>query len=741
MDMVANRQYWGNISIKAVIAGIYCGFISVLLSISYASLIFSGRLVEFISIGVNIALTSIIVAGLITAIGTSFRQNILQIDDDTAPVFALLIASVAATMPTLGAEDLISNILMTTFVSTLLLGITIFAVAYFNIGRFIQYIPYSVMGGYFAAVGWLLCLGALTVATDIELTSMNDFIEVFSPETVAKWVPVLLITICLHSLQNRIPQSVLLGGTIVVSISLFFLIYAIVGNTPLQLMTEGHLIGPLDSDKMRIVKVIHGGSFDFSNNIKLLKNDLGTIASLLLISLLSIILCVSGLSLNTMRGIDLNHELKVSGTANIASAVLGGMSSLPSLTISQLSFDLHSQSSRLVSFSAVAFCILCFYFGMDLIAFTPRVVLAGLLFSIGLSFISEWLIDGLKKFGSLEYSVIPIILFTSIFFGFIQSITTGIIAAIVLFVIRYSKVQVIRYEASGSDLNSNLIRSYSEISYLKDHGKGFYLFSLQGYLFFGSVGNVQARVMDLVNNPNNAHIKYIILDFNQTQGIDASATLNLKKLQQQLNSRGICLVLTSLDEDQVEMFERGGLRFDEENFALFNRHDDLDRGIEWCEQSILDNSENDFSETVSIFQRINEVLNDKMTLLKFDQYLQKRNVKAGEKIAEYGEDSDELLFLQGCSASAYIIDQRGKERRLAGANMGTVFGEIGFFLNIPRTATVRADSNGFIYSLSKKALIEMEKNDPELAQAITKHIIMIVAERLVSTTASLRSIM
>jgi SulP family sulfate permease len=738
--MEANSQYWGNLSVKAMVAGVYCGFISVLLSVSYASLIFSGRLTEFISIGVNIALTSIIVAGLITAIGTSFKQSILQIDDDTAPVFALLIASVAATMPSLGAENLISNILLTTFVSTLLLGITLFAVAYFNIGKFIQYIPYSVMGGYFAAVGWLLCLGALTVATGIEITSVSAFKYMFSPESVSKWVPVLLITIWLHSMQKKISQSILLGSTIIGSIAIYFLIYAVLGNSPNVLMDQAHLIGPLDNEKMQIVKLIHGGSFDFSN-ISLLKDNLGTIASLLLISLLSIILCVSGLGLHTMRDIDLNHELKVSGTANVASAALGGMSSLPSLTISQLSIDLNPNSSRLVSFTAVAFCIVCFYFGMDLIAYTPRVVLAGLLFSIGLSFISEWLVDGLKKFGPLEYSVIPIILLTSIFFGFIQSIATGIIAAIVLFVIRYSKVQIIRYEASGSDLSSNLIRSFGEITYLKEYGKGFYLLSLQGYLFFGSSGNVQARVMEIANDAENSHIKYIILDFNQTQGIDASAILNLKKLQQQLNAKGIYLILTSLVDEHVEMFERGGLSFTESETNKLTKHGDLDRGIEWCEQSILNNASEDFSDTLSIFQRINEVLNDKMALLKIDQYLQKRKVKAGEMIAEYGEDSNELFFLQGCSASAYIIDQRGQERRVAGANMGTVFGEIGFFLKIPRTATVRADTSGYIYSLSQEALIEMEKNDPELAQAITKHVTMILSERLVSTTASLRSIM
>jgi len=386
------------------------------------------------------------------------------------------------------------------------------------------------------------------------------------------------------------------------------------------------------------------------------------------------------------------------------------------------------------------FCIVCFYFALDFVAYIPKVVLAGLLFSIGLSFIFTWLIDGLKKFGPLEYSVIPIILLTSVFFGFIESIAIGIIAAIVLFVIRYSAIQVIRYEAPGSGLSSNLIRSHAEVSYLKEHGKKFYLLSLQGYLFFGSSGNLYSRVMDLVNDPKNKHIEYIIIDFNQTQGVDASATLNLQKLRQQLNNKGVCLVLTNLTSENIEMLERGGLDFTQEDNFL-SIHSDLDRGVEWCEQEILSQSSEKLDDQINIFQRLNEVIGNKKALLKIDQYLKKRKVKSGEKIATIGEESDDLIFLQSCSASAFIIDQTGQERRVAGANMGTVFGEIGFFLNIPRTATVRADSNGFIYTLSKSALTEMETDDPELAQGITKYITMIVSERLMSTTASLRSIM
>jgi len=363
------RKLTNEVSTKSLVTGIYCGLVCVLLSVSYASLIFSGKLSDFISIGINIALTSVIIAGIITVVATSFNQTLLQIDDDTAPVFALLISSVTTTMVNPDSTSILSLIILTVFSATLILGITLFAVAYFNIGRFIQYLPYSVMGGYFAAVGWLLCIGSFTVATGLEISTFSAIIETFSVNNIANWLPMLVIGFWLHKMRSRISETTLLGGTIVFSIALFFIAhYTFNGQTPNELMQQGVLIGPFKTDEMQLTHLIRTSQIDWGQ-IGAFTSNLGTIASLLLISLLSIILCVSGLGLYTMRDIDLNHELKVAGAANIASATFGGMSALPSLTISQLSLDLYPKNSRIVSITALVFCVVCFYFALDFVAY------------------------------------------------------------------------------------------------------------------------------------------------------------------------------------------------------------------------------------------------------------------------------------------------------------------------------------------------------------------------------------
>jgi len=136
-----------------------------------------------------------------------------------------------------------------------------------------------------------------------------------------------------------------------------------------------------------------------------------------------------------------------------------------------------------------------------------------------------------------------------------------------------------------------------------------------------------------------------------------------------------------------------------------------------------------------------DVLPGYENLPKLANYLEKIPLKAGDALANIGEESDTVFFLETCTASAYIIDSHNIERRVSGAGRGAIFGEIGFFLGIPRTAIVRADTDGDVYSLSTSALSEMEKEDPELATAITHYLAQVVTERLVNTTQSLRAVL
>lgn len=722
-----------------VITGVFAGIMMLLMSITYASLIFSGVLSQYLSQGISMAITSVVVVGVLTTLFSSSPHIITQIDDDAAPVFALCLTLLIASLPeTLSADQLLLNVLAALFIATIIAGAVLTLFGVFKFGNFVQYLPYSVMGGYFAAVGWLLLVGAIAMLSNIELTAFDSFIQLFTQDTIIRWLPAVLIGLWLRYMSSRVDKGVLIGLTVIITSLSFFGLYWLAGYSPEDLLADSHLLGPFNDHNTPLLKPTNPMTVDSIAWNAILQN-MGSIASICLIGLLSFILCISALSLSTRQDLDTNYELKIAGASNITSALMGGMMALPSLSISKLSYDIHPSENRLIGLIAILVGVIMFYYGMGLIAYLPKIVMGSLLIYIGLGFVIEWIIEGYRRFGALEYSVIPIILIVSISAGFLQSIVTGIFAAIILFVVKYSRIKIIRYQASGADLRSNIVRDLEQNKVLHEHGDQVRLFTLQGYLFFGTAGSLYRSVLNCVNNPDNKELKYVILDFSQVIGVDSSATLNFEKLAQRLFERKIYLITTSLKPGVLEILRRGGLDLDNNSYLI--QHIDVDQGMEWCENYILKEQAAEARVRRGVFERVANGLSNSDQLPKLTQYLEKIDVEAGHILARYGEESNEVFFLETCTASAYILDSDGKERRVSGAGRGAIFGEIGFFLGIPRTALVRADTAGEIYSLSTKALNEMEKDEPELAAAITRYLAQTVTERLVNTTNSLRAIL
>ena len=78
--------------------------------------------------------------------------------------------------------------------------------------------------------------------------------------------------------------------------------------------------------------------------------------------------------------------------------------------------------------------------------------------------------------------------------------------------------------------------------------------------------------------------------------------------------------------------------------------------------------------------------------------------------------------------------------RLETTRGGQVVGEIGFYLNQPRTAAVVTDEPSTIYRLSMQTLKQMEQNDPKAASAFHQGIIRVVSERLTNTTNTVNAL-
>ena len=72
---------------------------------------------------------------------------------------------------------------------------------------------------------------------------------------------------------------------------------------------------------------------------------------------------------------------------------------------------------------------------------------------------------------------------------------------------------------------------------------------------------------------------------------------------------------------------------------------------------------------------------------------------------------------------------------------GTIIGELGLYLNFPRTADVITEEPSIIYGLSRENMNLMNINEPKIAAAFHDFMVRLLADRLVHTDRILKTLL
>ena len=649
----------------------------------------------------------------------------------------MLVSLVVASLPaSAAAPELVATAVAAIVATAILTGLGLVVLGLFRFGIFVQYLPHSVLGGYFSAVGWLLVIGGFKVVADADLVADFDIPALAAADQLVRWLPALALAVWLLAMRGRVSSTILLPASFVVSVVAWYGVLFIAGSSPGDAMQAGLLLGPFAESNGAFLAPLGGVDFSQVDWSAIARNG-GSIASIFLVAILSLILCLSGLGLLTNTDLDVNRELKVNGLTNIASGLGGGMVGLPSYSLSALAIDGGARSNAWVGVITVLVTSLVYLFAMPIVAFLPRFVLGGILLYLGLSLMVEWLVRGRQKFAPMEYLIIPVILVVAIYAGFVTGVLVGLVAAIILFAVKYSRTRVIRFTATGAQIASNVDRDAEAQQLVSDNGNRIFIMGLQGYLFFGTAGQIYASLLEHIDQATSEMPEFVVIDFAQVTGLDASAAIVFRKIVQLAESRGFCVVIAGLPEDLRARLHEGGFARDDLAHLVFMP--DIDRSMEWCENNILE-AEGEATPDLGCFEQMREYLSPEEieTLMS---YLERREIDTGYVLAEQGATTDELFFMETCGASAYITDAKGVSHRVRRTTRGTVFGELGFYLKIPRTAAVKADEPGTVYVLDRASLERMEREDPNVAAGLHRYMAVLISERLMFTTRTLNAVM
>ena len=305
--------------------------------------------------------------------------------------------------------------------------------------------------------------------------------------------------------------------------------------------------------------------------------------TLVMVSLMGVLMQASVIEIAARADVDLNQELRTLGIGNAICALAGSLPGYHSLSTTLLAIRMN-RPARLVSIVAATTTALLFFYGGGAIAYLPKLVIGALLFYVGIDVLLGALLNPHLRRARAEFAVAMLVCVTVAFVGLLEGLAVGVAAGIVLFVIKYSQVEVVRRATTAVDHHSNVERSARARALLNAQGDRILILELQGYIFFGTSNLLMSRIRSRLTDRRIPRPRLILLDFRRVTGADFSVSLSLEKLLQYGDVYDLELVITGLSPALRAAFgriladgQRGRLR-------LFV---DLDHGLEFCENQLL----------------------------------------------------------------------------------------------------------------------------------------------------------
>jgi len=733
---------------KLTAAAIF-GILNTSFAVSYASLIFSSTAPTYFVVAVALFLIGGCLASIIICSMSSYSGVIAMIQDVPVAISGLIALSLAGILQGANPDVLFANIFTAIALSTLLTGIAFLLLGYFKLGNLVRFIPYPVMGGFLAATGWLLFKGGLQVSTGVGFQVLQ-VVSFFKQADPGHLICALVFGVGLLMLTRRFPGNGLITpSTIVGSILLFLLVANLLGYDIDYLGDNGWLLGPLPDEPLwRLAALPDWNLIDWP----IVFRQTGSIATIVVLSVISLLLNSTGIEFVAGRDLEINRDLKATGIANLVTGFIGAPASYVFISQTALATRMGARD-RSVGILHGLFLLLVFFVGGTFLDFFPKFVAAGLPIYLGLSMMWEWLIDARRSVPRVDYAIIVGILLIVEFFGFLEGIGIGIVASVVIFVFRYSSIDIIKNKFDGRSYRSSKDRSITDQRLLDHHSDQLVILQLQGFIFFGTANSLYEKIKQLTAQAEKA-LKFVVLDMLLVQGIDSSAVKSFEKLARYLETKDINLVIVNSSDNVRAAFEADGLNSND--FERLHYFDDLEHATEWCEDFIAENearkieaAKMEGEETVAdLFQA---VYADMMAALeiqvmfetlieRMQAYLDKLEVSAGDHLYRQDEISTDVYFIVRGQVTLAGTNREGTSYRFRTLGPWTLTGEIGAFLGYHAPYDAVVEKAGLIYRLTAENRKKLEAEDAALASDLQRLIITMLGSQLMKTTRAVGGI-
>ena len=508
-----------------VIAGIIVAVIALPLSVALA--IASGVTPEK-------GLTTAIVAGfLISFLGGSR----VQIGGPTG-AFVVIIYGIIAQY---GLDGLM--------LATIMAGIIMIIMGVMRMGSVIKYIPYPITTGFTSGIALVLLSTQIKDFFGLSLEEVpSEFIEKWGMyirhfntldlATTLVGLASLLIIVLWPKINKTIPGSLVALILVTAAVQLF----------AIPVDTIGSRFGDIPNS-IRLV--------DFSKiniSLPILQNLMKpaiTIAFLASIeSLLSAVVADGMIG----KKHDSNMELVAQGTANIASAIFGGIPATGAIarTAANVKNGGRTPLAGIVHAITLLFIMLIF---MPMAKMIPMTTLAAILAVVAYN-MSEWRsFKGILKSTKSDMTILLVTFLLTVVFDLVVAIEAGMVIAMFLFVRRMSEGKLVENVSHEMSL---LAQSEEDQEYFTPEVKAEFkdkiaVYEINGPLFFGMVNTF----LDILNELRST-TQILILRMDHVASMDATALNALKQIEKRCKQKKIKIMYTELKEQPRNLLEKTG---------------------------------------------------------------------------------------------------------------------------------------------------------------------------------------
>lgn len=155
-----------------VALGIFDGIDNGLWAYGFAAIIFAGALSSFMPVMLLILLFGWALIGLFIALKSDVPVHLVNMDEQAI----VILATIASLMVTqMGAAEAasprgLSTMLSIIALTSFMVGLSFLLVGRFHLTRLLELLPYPVICGFMAGIGWLMLQAGVGVATDLPIS-------------------------------------------------------------------------------------------------------------------------------------------------------------------------------------------------------------------------------------------------------------------------------------------------------------------------------------------------------------------------------------------------------------------------------------------------------------------------------------------------------------------------------------------------------------------------------------------